>query len=87
MRTPPGFQPGAPVLTRLQFQASAWRGTTLTALSAQEKNESGGSLVWAQSSPLPAEPQTLQRDHIAESRQAGKGRSPWCLLICPSSPE
>lgn len=42
MRTPPGFQPGAPVLTRLQFQASAWQGTTLPALSAQEKKESGG---------------------------------------------
>lgn len=72
MRTPPGFQPGAPVLTRLQFQAGAWQGTTLTALAAQENNESGGSLVWAHTSFTSRTPNTAGRPHLRV--QAGRKR-------------
>lgn len=75
MRTPPGFQPGDPVLTSLQFQASALQGRS-SQLSPCKGREAEAPCTGAQSPPVLVGPPTPQRcrrtDRILEARQAGK---------------
>lgn len=74
MRTPPGFQPGDPVLTRLQFQAStASQGATLTAFPLQ-----GNEAVepW----PGPGSPNAVR---LGRQGNAGAG-GVWCPALLSS---